>query len=90
LEEKPINQTTVVISGVEIFLPLEDLIDIDAEKDRIEKELAEVEVQINRLENLLNSPFAKKAPSNVVQKEREKLKQFQETSQKLKDQLGNF
>ncbi|MDO9085510.1 MAG: valine--tRNA ligase [Anaerolineaceae bacterium] len=90
LEGKPINQTTVVISGVEIFLPLEDLIDIDAEKDRIEKELAEVEVQINRLENLLNSPFAKKAPSNVVQKEREKLKQFQETSQKLKDQLGNF
>lgn len=90
LEEKPINQTTVVISGVEIFLPLEDLIDIDAEKDRIKKELTEVEIQINRLENLLNSPFAKKAPSNVVQKEREKLKQFQETSQKLKDQLGNF
>jgi valyl-tRNA synthetase len=90
LEEKPINQTSVVISGVEIFLPLEELIDIDAEKERIEKELIEVKNQIIRLETLLSSPFAEKAPQAVVQKETEKLKQFQETFKKLEGQLGNL
>ncbi|PKO06788.1 MAG: valine--tRNA ligase [Chloroflexi bacterium HGW-Chloroflexi-3] len=90
LEEKPINQTPVVISGVELFLPLEDLIDVDAEKERINKELSEIQSQITRLENLLNSPFGEKAPAAVVQKEKEKLSQFTETSIKLKQQLDNL
>jgi len=90
LEEKPVNQTSVVISGVELFLPLDDLIDVDAEKERINRELSEVKNQIARLENLLNSPFAEKAPAAVVQKEKEKLSQFLETSIKLKQQLDNL
>lgn len=90
LEEKPANQTSVVISGVELFLPLDDLIDVDAEKERINRELSEVQNQIVRLENLLNSPFGEKAPAAVVQKEKEKLSQFLETSKKLKQQLDNL
>ncbi len=90
LDEKPGNQTTVVLSGVEIFLPLDDLIDVDAEKERITKELCEIQNQITRLEALLNSPFAEKAPAPVVQKEKEKLNQFKETSAKLKEQLDNL
>jgi valyl-tRNA synthetase len=90
LEEKPANQTSVVISGVELFLPLDDLIDVDAEKERINRELAEVQNQIARLENLLNSPFGEKAPAAVVQKEKEKLSLFLETSKKLKQQLDNL
>lgn len=90
LEDKPGNQTTMVLSGVEIFLPLDDLIDVDAEKDRINRELNEIQNQITRLETLLNSPFAEKAPAAVVQKEKEKLNQFQETSVKLKQQFDNL
>lgn len=90
LEEKPLNQTSVVISGVEVFLPLDELIDVFAEKERINKELTEVQNQITRLENLLNSPFGEKAPAVVVQKEKEKLSQFLETSKKLKQQLDNL
>ena len=90
LTEKPINQTPVVISGVEIFLPLDELIDVENEIDRLRKELDQVQTQINRLENLLNSPFAEKAPTSVVLKEREKLNQFLETSAKLKEQLHNL
>ncbi len=90
LEEKPVNQTSIVISGVELFLPLDDLIDVDAEKERINKELTEIQIQITRLENLLNSPFGEKAPAAVVQKEKEKLSQFTETSIKLKKQLENL
>jgi len=90
LEEKPANQTSVVISGVELFLPLDDLIDVGAEKARINKELYEVQNQIARLENLLNSPFGEKAPAAVVLKEKEKLSQFIETANKLKQQLDNL
>lgn len=90
LEEKPVNQTSVVISGVELFLPLDDLIDVGAEKARINKELYEVQNQIARLENLLNSPFGEKAPAAVVLKEKEKLSQFIETANKLKQQLDNL
>jgi valyl-tRNA synthetase len=90
LVEKPVNQTSVVISGVELFLPLDDLIDVDAERERINKELSETQIQITRLENLLNSPFGEKAPAAVVQKEKEKLSQFLETANKLKQQLDNL
>lgn len=90
LVEKPVNQTSVVISGVELFLPLDDLIDVDAERKRINKELSETQIQITRLENLLNSPFGEKAPAAVVQKEKEKLSQFLETANKLKQQLDNL
>ena len=63
------------------------MIDTAAEAERLEKELVETNSQIQRLENLLNSPFAQKAPEQVVNKEREKLATFQETAGKLQEQL---
>ena len=82
------DRITLVIPPVEISLPLAGLIDVAAERERLEKELAEVQSQINRLEKLLTSPFANKAPAEVVDKEREKLVTFQETAEKIRKQLG--
>ena len=59
------------------------------EKERMEKELKEAQGQIKRLNGLLKSPFAQKAPPEVVEKERQKLATFEETAAKLKEQLGN-
>ncbi len=87
LDEKPQDHIALVAGSVEIYLPLAGLVDLTEERLRLEKELAEAESQIQRLEKLLNSPFAQKAPENVVQAEREKLTVFQDTAQKLKDQL---
>jgi valyl-tRNA synthetase len=66
---------------------LANLVDEDAERGRLQKELEEAESQIARLENLLASDFAKKAPAPVVDKERQKLAAFKETVEKLKAQL---
>jgi len=63
------------------------MVDLDEERKRLEKELAGIQVQIDRLEKLLGSDFANKAPAPVVQKERERLAAFQETAEKLKTQL---
>jgi valyl-tRNA synthetase len=80
----------IVISGVEILLHLEEGIDTAAESDRLEKELREISEQIERLQTLLQSSFASKAPPMIVEKERQKLVTFQQTAAKLRDQLDKL
>jgi valyl-tRNA synthetase len=88
LDEKPEGAAALVIGPVEIYLPLAGMVDLEQERSRLEKELSEAESQISRLEKLLASDFAKKAPQAVVAKEREKLAAYKETADKIKAQLG--
>jgi valyl-tRNA synthetase len=82
------EDSIVLISGpIETHLPLAGMVDLDEERNRLQKELAESQIQIDRLEKLLGSDFANKAPVPVVQKEREKLAAFKETAGKLRAQL---
>ncbi len=90
LEEKPNELTALVVSGVEVYLSLADVVDQEAEKARLEKELTEAQSHIQRLSGLLSSPFAQKAPAALVEKEREKLAVYQETAAKLTEQLNNM
>ena len=86
---KPSNeQVTLVVTPVEITLPMAGLVDIEAERQRLEKERKEAEEQIKRLEKLLASPFAQKAPPEVVQNERDKLQTYRETVTRITQQLG--
>ncbi len=82
------ERITLVVTPVEITLPLAGLVDIEAERDRLDKELGEAESQIARLEKLLASPFAEKAPPAVVQKERDKLETYRETAERIRQQLS--
>jgi valyl-tRNA synthetase len=84
---KPANNIALVAGPVEIYIPLSGMVDLDEERNRLQKELAETQAQIGRLEKLLGSDFANKAPAPVVQKERERLAAFQETAARLKAQL---
>jgi len=80
---------TLVVGAVEIFLSLAELVMVDNNQDRarLEKELKEAESHIQRLENLLGSDFANKAPAALVQKERDKLAGYKDTAEKIKAQL---
>jgi len=77
----------LVYSSTDIALPIAGLVDAEAERERLEKELAEAESQIKRLQKLLSGPFAEKAPGAVVDKEREKLAAYQETEERIRLQL---
>ena len=88
LNTKPDGQIALVAGQVEIYLPLADFVDPVEEQARLNKDLAEAEQHIERLEKLLGSDFANKAPAAVVQKEREKLAGYKETSSKIRAQLG--
>jgi len=85
--EKPKGSAAKVINGAEIYLDLAGLIDIEAEKARLEKESAEIGQYVRALEiKLGNSEFMDNAPKAVVAKEQEKLANAKEKLAKIKDQ----
>ena len=87
LANKPEGATALVVGAVEVYLPLAGAVDSAEERSRLEKELKEAESHIERLEKLLSSDFASKAPAPVVAKEREKLAGYKETAAKIQAQL---
>ena len=87
LEGKPDDAAAVIVGAIEIYLPLAGMVDLAEEKTRLEKELKEAESHIERLEKLLGSDFANKAPAAVVQKERDKLSVYKDTAEKIRAQL---
>jgi valyl-tRNA synthetase len=87
LDEKPEGHVALVVGAVEVFLPLAGLVDPAEERERLEKELTDAQRQVDRLKGLLASPFAEKAPAEVVEKERARLAGYQETAEKIRAQL---
>ena len=78
-DEKTQHALTGVAGGVEIFLPLKDLIDTEKEIARLTKELEKLKKGIASTEGKLkNEKFISKAPAEVVQTEKEKLEAAQE------------
>lgn len=63
-----------IVESSEIFLPLVGLIDLEKEKQRLNKELDDINKQIKRIENKLNNPqFIAKAPEKIINKEQDSL-----------------
>ena len=83
---------TAVVNGAELYIPLEGVIDIEAERDRLDKELQKSEKDISALEKRLgNQGFVAKAPVEVVQGFEEKLASARERRASLasaRAQLG--
>ncbi|PID84960.1 MAG: valine--tRNA ligase [Chloroflexi bacterium] len=88
--EAPDAAITIALGDITCYLPLAGMVDLDKEKERLEKELADLQKEIKRLTGLLNSPFAEKAPPPVVEKEREKLAQAEASFAELKARLASL
>jgi valyl-tRNA synthetase len=88
MASKPEGHIALVAGSVEIFLPLSDFVDPAEERARLQKDLAEADMHITRLEKLLSGDFTNKAPAMVVQKEREKLAAYKETAEKIRSQMA--
>ena len=75
----PDTAVACVCSAGEIYIPLEDLIDIDKELERLGKEKERLEGEMKRVNaKLSNEEFVKKAPEKVINAEREKQGKYQE------------
>ncbi|MCB9744246.1 MAG: valine--tRNA ligase [Alphaproteobacteria bacterium] len=72
--EPPAGSATAVATGLEMFVPLEGVVDLDAERERLDKELAKVAKDVSDLQKRLgNQKFVDRAPAHVVEDFREKL-----------------
>ena len=90
-EKKPELAASAVVQGIELFVPLTGLIDLEIERTRLKKEIDRLEKQIVALNRkLTNHDFIDKAPKEVVNKERKKKEDFEENLQKLQVHLSQL
>jgi valyl-tRNA synthetase len=79
---------TIVSGDVTAYLPLAELIDLDAERERLRRELDNLDQQIARAEGLLkNDGFVAKARPDVVQRERDKLEALSASRRAVEERL---
>ncbi|MGL9760275.1 MAG: valine--tRNA ligase [Symbiopectobacterium sp.] len=85
-EKGPVAVTSL-LDGAELLIPMLDLVDKDAELERLAKEVAKVEAEINRIDSKLSSEgFVARAPKAVIAKEREKRDGYAVAKAKLLEQ----
>lgn len=88
---KPPLSASAVVPGAEIFIPLEGLIDIEQEKNRLEKQLEEKTAYLEKLTKKLNNKdFVNRAPAEVVEAEKGKLLKTEELIEKLNKNLESL
>jgi valyl-tRNA synthetase len=78
----------IIREDIEVYLPLEGVIDFEAEKARLEKELHQLQTEIRKTDGKLNSPgFIEKAPAEVVVKEKSRREEQESKLAKLQQRL---
>ncbi|HSK31663.1 MAG TPA: valine--tRNA ligase, partial [Candidatus Limnocylindria bacterium] len=86
--DRPKGAATAVVGTMEIYLPLNDLVNLDEERARLAKEVSKVEDELARVQKkLANGDFLAKAKEEVVDKERQKATQFEEKIKTLRGSL---
>ena len=71
--KKPSQSATAIVDNMEIFIPLDGIIDFDIEKDRLQKRINELKMHlVNVKKKLENKDFLNRAPENVIRHEKEK------------------
>ncbi len=88
---KPERAVALVVGGVEVYLPLAGMVDLEAERKRLAAEIEKLDREIARSEALLTKEgFVQKAPAHVVERERDKLASNRERRQKLEARLQSL
>ena len=83
------NVTSIMTKDMEVIIPLEDLIDKEAEKTRLEEEIKKLESEVLRAEKMLSNPgFVSKAPAQKIEEEKAKLTKYQDLLAKAKESLN--
>ena len=87
----PSNAVSVVTDGIEVFMPFEDLVDLEAEKERLQNEKTKLESEVARATKMLSNPgFVNKAPEAKINEEKAKLAKYQEMLDSVDERLKNI
>ena len=87
----PENAISILKDGIELYIPLEQLVDMEEERQRLADEITRLEGEVARCEKMLSNPgFVNKAPEAKVQEEKNKLVNYTELLNKAKERLENL
>ncbi len=87
-ENIPQNAMSVLANEIEVYLPFEELVDLDAEKKRLQTEKEKLILEVQRAEKMLANPgFVSKAPESKIQEEKEKLVKYKEMLEKVEERI---
>ena len=90
-ENVPQNAVNVLTTDMEVFMPFEDLVDIEEEKQRLQKEKEKILVEKEKTDKMLGNPgFLAKAPEAKVKEEQEKLAKFNEMLATIEERIKNL
>ena len=90
-EKKLKNAMSIILNDIEVYIPLEGLIDIEEERKRLEAEVIRLEGEVARGEKMLSNPgFVNKAPEAKVNEEREKLANYKDMLETAKERLASL
>lgn len=90
-QERPKQSVSASVQGLEIYVPLAGMIDMETERTRLRKRLNDLDQERARCQTRLDNPnFIARAPANVVESERERLTTFEDERTKLVDRLNLF
>ena len=89
--EKPAESSVTLASGLEIFVILTGLVDFDAERARLKKELKGLEGDVAKFSKKLSNPgFLAKAAPEIIEKDRAKLADLSDKLERVKEQLAEI
>ncbi|MEZ4673269.1 MAG: class I tRNA ligase family protein [Caldilineaceae bacterium] len=87
----PEKAVTLAVGGMTIYLPMAGLVDLSAELTRLQKEIENLDGQLNKIAGLLSNPgFINKAAANVVDRERNRQRDLQEKRTQLAERLAEL
>ncbi|WP_283115309.1 valine--tRNA ligase, partial [Intestinimonas timonensis] len=90
-EENTKGMVTVITHAARISMPMAELVDMEKEKARLEKQLGKDKAELDKLNTKLQNPgFVNKAPANVVEAERERAEKLANLIAKLEEQLAGM
>ena len=89
--EQNVKCAKIIISNVKVYIPMGQLVDLNKEKERIQKEIDNVIFEINRSEKMLsNEGFVAKAPKELVEKEKNKLISNKQMLKRLQQEISSL
>ncbi len=87
----PQNAMSVLSKELEVYLPFDELVDIEEEKKRLQGEKQKLEAEVERASKMLSNPgFVNKAPENKIKEEKEKLEKYKQMLENVEERLSKL
>ena len=91
MEGIPQNAVSIAVDDIKAYIPFEELVDIEAEKQRLQGEVKKLEAEVARGTKMLSTPgFISKAPEAKIQEEKDKLAKYEEMLKATKERLESL